>query len=263
MNAQGCQKLAFADLDDTLFQTLRKLPAGVDVSALYPATVNTAGEPHSFMTQAQFLLLETLRAGGFTIVPVTGRDSAAFARLTFAGQAWPFGSWCVLDHGLTVLNAEGKPDATWAAQVRSELKPLQSPLLELTDWLRPRAEAAGCRLRLHHVQGGLPFMAVLKHPQADPTALAELQGAWAAELSGVQSLRVIANANNVSLLPARVGKAEAVAYLRRTQFPNAALTIGLGDSVSDLDFMAGCDFALVPQRSQILWAVREVELPQQ
>ncbi|MDO4263491.1 MAG: hypothetical protein Q4C67_04765 [Deinococcus sp.] len=249
------QIIAFADLDDTVFQTLRKLP-GVNPAALTPATVNTAGEAHSFMTPAQVALLDLLTAGQVTVIPVTGRDAAAFARVQL-----PFASWRVLDHGLTILDAAGRADTDWAAQVKAALTPLQGDLHRLTEWLRPQAEAAGGRLTIHAAHG-VPFMAVLKHPAADAAVLARLQDAWTAELAPGLPLRVIANANNVSLLPAQFGKAAAVRYLRRTHFPGAALTLGLGDSISDLEFMAECDFALTPRRGQVMRALRGAQLEQ-
>ncbi|MFC6619387.1 HAD family hydrolase [Deinococcus radiophilus] len=249
------QIVAFADLDDTVFQTLRKLP-GADSARLTPATVNTAGEPHSFMTPAQTALLDLLAAGNVTVIPVTGRDPAAFARV---GLEFP--SWRVLDHGLTILDAAGEPEQTWATRVRAELEPLQAELGRLTDWLRPQAAQAGARLTVHHAHD-LPFMTVLKHPEASAEILADLQDAWTAALPAEAGLTVIANANNVSLLPAGLGKAAAVRYLRQTYFPQAALTLGLGDSVSDLGFMAECDFALTPTAGQLMRTLRSVTLPQ-
>ena len=127
--------VAFADLDDTLFQTLRKLP-GRDPADLTPATVDTRGEPHSYCAPAQTALLELLRLGAVTVIPVTGRDPAAMNRVRL-----PFRSWRVLDHGLTVLNPAGEPDAEWAARVTAHLAPLQDALRENTDDLRPHADA--------------------------------------------------------------------------------------------------------------------------
>lgn len=105
--------LAFADLDDTLFQTLRKLP-GHGRAALTPATVNTRGEAHSYCTPAQTALLDLLTAGAVTVIPVTGRDPAAMRRVTL-----PFRSWRVLDHGLTILT----PAGSWTASGRRRCRP--------------------------------------------------------------------------------------------------------------------------------------------
>ena len=247
--------VAFADLDDTLFQTLRKLP-GVDVGTLTPATVSTQGVPHSFCTPAQAALLGLLEAAEVIVIPVTGRDEAAMERVTL-----PFSSWRVVNHGLTILTPGGEVDPEWAARVRAHLKPLQAPLSDLTERLRAEAEALGCRLTIHHAQG-LPFMTVLKHPGADPQPLAQLQTRWEGWLGGVPSLQVIANANNVSVLPRHLGKAEAVRHLRGRHFPHATLTLALGDSLSDLAFMNACDLAITPPGGQLLRTLTAAKLPQ-
>ncbi|AAF11765.1 hypothetical protein [Deinococcus radiodurans] len=250
--------LAFADLDDTLFQTLRKLP-GHGRAALTPATVNTRGEAHSYCTPAQTALLDLLTAGAVTVIPVTGRDPAAMRRVTL-----PFRSWRVLDHGLTILTPAGELDSEWAAQVQAHLTPLQGTLTALTADMRAHADALGCRLTVHRA-GDLPFMTVIKHPDADPEALAALQTRWEAavdDTDGTHPLHVIANANNVSLLPRAPGKAQAVRWLRERHFPGAVLTLGLGDSVSDLPFLRECDFAVTPAQGQLLRATAGVRLPQ-
>lgn len=253
--AEEGQIVAFADLDDTLFQTLRKLP-GRDRATLTPATVDTRGEAHSYCTPTQETLLGLLRAGGVTVIPVTGRNPDAMRRVTL-----PFASWKVLDHGLTILTPAGDLDSEWAAQVRAHLAPLQGTLTALTDDVRAHAAALGCRLTVHRASD-VPFMTVIKHPGADAPALAALQARWEAAVGDAHPLHVIANANNVSLLPRALGKAQAVRYLRDTQFPQAALTLGLGDSVSDLPFLRECDFAVTPAQGQVLRALAGVRLPQ-
>ncbi len=247
--------VAFADLDDTLFQTLRKLP-GVAPDTLQPATVNTAGVAHSYSTPAQVALLELLRGGKVTLIPVTGRDEAAMRRVTL-----PFSSWRVVNHGLTILTPGGNLDEVWAAQVSTHLESLQAELQALSQQIRPEASRLGCRLSLHQA-AGLPFMAVIKHPEADAQALAHLQQTWESWLDDAHPLQVIANANNVSLLPRTLGKAAAVRYLRGGHFAGAALTLGLGDSVSDLPFMQECDFAVSPTSGQLMRALQAARLMQ-
>ena len=249
--------VAFADLDDTLFQTRRKLP-GVDPRTLTPATVNTRGEAHSFCTPAQTELLRLLACGGVTVIPVTGRDLAAMARVTL-----PFTSWRIVDHGLTLVAPGGEVDAEWAGHVRERLHDLQDALAAATAHLETHAARLGCRLTRHHAHD-LPFMTVLKHPDAHADALEELQLRWESFLTdqGLDSLKIIANANNVSVLPRSLGKLEAVQHLRQRQFPDAVLTLGLGDSLSDLAFMSACDFAITPPRGQLLRAMNAANLPQ-
>ncbi|CAM4326769.1 HAD-IIB family hydrolase [Deinococcus marmoris] len=248
--------VAFTDLDDTLFQTLRKLPPGME--GLTPATLGRDGQPHSFCTPAQSALLAHFANTGVTVIPVTGRDQAAMARVTL-----PFTSWRVLDHGLTVLRPDGQVDTDWRGQVLEGLETMQSALADCTQTIAELAGALGCRLT-RHTAHDTHFMTVLKHPDADADSLERVQLALEKHLEsrGYTDLQIIANANNVSVLPRHLGKAEAVRYLRGQHFPHATLTLALGDSLSDLAFMNACDLAITPPGGQLLRTVSAAKLPQ-
>ncbi|MDV6375619.1 HAD-IIB family hydrolase [Deinococcus arenicola] len=248
--------VAFTDLDDTLFQTLRKLPP--DMKGLTPATLGRDGQPHSFCTPAQSALLAHFAASGITVIPVTGRDPAAMARVTL-----PFTSWRVLDHGLTVVRPDGQVDPEYRLQVLKQLGPLQDALKDSTTAIAELAQALGCRLS-RHTAHDTHFMTVLKHPDANAASLERVQAALEDHLTmrGDADLHVIANANNVSVLPRAPGKAEAVRYLREQHFSDATLTLALGDSLSDLAFMNACDLAITPPGGQVLRTVMAAKLPQ-
>ncbi|OLV16311.1 HAD-IIB family hydrolase [Deinococcus marmoris] len=248
--------VAFTDLDDTLFQTLRKLPPGME--GLTPATLGRDGQPHSFCTPAQSALLAHFVDSGVTVIPVTGRDPAAMARVTL-----PFTSWQVLDHGLTILRPDGQVDAEWRGRVLEALSPLQEALEDCTVSISELAEALGCRLT-RHTAHDTHFMTVFKHPDANAASLGRVQNALEDRLKSREhaDLHVIANANNVSVLPRHLGKAEAVRYLRGQHFPHATLTLALGDSLSDLAFMNACDLAITPPGGQLLRTVSAAKLPQ-
>ncbi|AZI44431.1 hypothetical protein EHF33_14725 [Deinococcus psychrotolerans] len=249
---QHCRIVVFADLDDTLFQTRRKLRG--DEGVLTPATVDTRGEPHSFQTPAQAALLDWLSQPGIAVIAVTGRDLAAMSRVRL-----PFSSWQVLDHGATMLEPGGAVHQPWASKVGAALPELQGELRMHHASGLALAGTLGCTVRLHTAHGQ-PMMLVAKHPGADANALAAMQHHWAAAASPAFS--VIANANNVSVLPREPGKAGAVRYLREKIFPDALLSFGLGDSVSDLGFLQACDFALTPSRGQLLNAAAAAGLVQ-
>ena len=244
--------VAFADLDDTLFQTRRKLRG--DEGELTPATLNRQGQPHSVQTSDQAALYALLTANA-TLIPVTGRDRAAMQRVTLS-----FTSWQILDHGFTMLEPGGMVHQPWATRMVAHLQPLQDALTAAHASALKLVDELGCQLQLHHVHDA-PFMLVAKHPQADAGALARVQDHWAAEMVGTP-LHVIANANNVSVLPLAPGKLGAVKYLLEKIFPDAVLTLGLGDSVSDLAFMGACHYALTPSRGQLLRAATACGLPQ-
>jgi hypothetical protein len=68
--------LVFVDLDDTLFQTARKMPEGV---ARAVATLDVNGQPNGFMTPVQQALVDWL-LGSADVVPVTARSVEAYSR---------------------------------------------------------------------------------------------------------------------------------------------------------------------------------------
>ncbi|WP_412028709.1 HAD family hydrolase [Deinococcus yunweiensis] len=246
--------VVFADLDDTLFQTRRKLRG--DEGELTPATLMAGrDEPHSFMTPAQARLLALLDAPGVTVVPVTGRDLAAMSRVIL-----PFPSWVIADHGATILEPGGAVHTPWADLVRPALAGHAATLLEIQARSVELAQIHDLRVSAHRAHDEV-LMLVAKHPDAAPEGLRELQLQWSRWSEGTP-LHVIANANNLTVMPRAPGKRQAVEYLQRHAFGGAALTLGLGDSVSDVPFMATCDFAVTPTRGQLMRAMLATDFPQ-
>ncbi|MEM8741181.1 MAG: trehalose phosphatase, partial [Pseudomonadota bacterium] len=93
--------------------------------------------------------------------------------------------------------------------------------------------------------------AVVKANEGTPEArLAELEAPLAARLTS--DWRVHRNGNNLALLPPPVSKRRAARWLlERLRADGPLLSIGVGDSLSDLDFMRLCDAWMAPAQSQI------------
>jgi predicted mannosyl-3-phosphoglycerate phosphatase (HAD superfamily) len=74
---------------------------------------------------------------------------------------------------------------------------------------------------------------------------------WIAE--GGREYFIHRNGNNLAILPNALDKSHAVAYVseKLRQEHGEILTFGMGDSRSDARFMAACDYAIVPGRSQL------------
>jgi predicted mannosyl-3-phosphoglycerate phosphatase (HAD superfamily) len=67
------------------------------------------------------------------------------------------------------------------------------------------------------------------------------------------NLQVVRNANNLVAIPEWLDKRHAMEFMAdqfRSRHGNI-LTVGMGDSLSDLNFMKACDYMMVPSRSQI------------
>jgi hydroxymethylpyrimidine pyrophosphatase-like HAD family hydrolase len=242
--------IVFTDLDDTLFQTRRKCPDGIE---LVPATLDRDGLPHSFQTPSQTRLLKWLEAA--TLIPVTGRNPQAFARVQMR-----FDSWAVLDHGATLLEPGGALSLAWRERILALLVPQQTALEEAVktaDGLN-RAYGLGCEIRTD-LAHDTPFMVVIKHPQRDVNALQALAKLWR-DHTKLLGLWFFANDNNLSLIARDINKENAVAWLLDHLQPD--LSFGCGDSIADVPFMNKCDFVISPRQSQWLRASLEAKLEQ-
>ena len=244
--------IVFTDLDDSLFQTRRKC----DAEGLSAAAYSRQGDPLSFHTPQQRALLKLWEAA--TLIPVTGRSSEALSRV----RSISWSSYRVVSHGAVILQHDGHPLKSWRAHIDSEIEPWHLRLMHVHDyimqqvkvWEQTRSDQNIDPLRVRLVyEEDLPVYLSVKGPRS---ALAELK----VELEPLWSTGIIHhNDRNMALLPSYTSKARAVSHLRDLLSRSQAvepLFIGVGDSISDLDFLRQCHFALTPQKSQIhqeLW----------
>lgn len=245
------QRYIFLDLDDTLFQTLRKCGAETDSAALAVRAFLPDGTANSFATRKQQWLWQWFTQG-FKIVPVTARDAAALARVTL-----PFHEEIVLNHGAVILDSQRRIDTVWQERLLFELPPYRQKLLQLWDSVEQYCAAhAGYKPRLVE-DFGIVWYGVIKHHERDDAEtwlkvmLEDLLLPNPDIADG--SLYWHLNGNNLAVLPRIVNKESAVAYLLHGYRQRHAdvLTFGAGDSKSDAPFLALCDYALIPNNTQL------------
>jgi predicted mannosyl-3-phosphoglycerate phosphatase (HAD superfamily) len=235
--------VVFLDLDDTLFQTLPKCPQGVPV---YPAARARDGTPLSFITDKQRRLLEWLDTT-CTVIPVTARNHDAFLRVEL-----PWRGPAILDFGGVILRADGMPEPAWdhlirpqASRIAQELERVQEQLTALID-----RRHLGARVRLI-MDFDLPLYVVVKHPDEDLASLHALREELLPALD-TAAFFIHHNDNNLSVVPRFLGKEKAVRYVLENDFGGEPiLTLGLGDSLTDLPFLQICDCAAFPGYSQL------------
>ena len=235
--------VCFLDLDDTLFQTEPKCPPG---APLRPAARRRDGTPLSYMSDRQHTLFETLRRAA-TIIPVTARNLDAFRRVDL-----PFHDIAILDFGGVVLLADGTLDRSWDAQVRPRARDVAGDLrahLQAVERLIAQ-ELLGAYARVI-ADFDMPLYLVIKHPQGDVAKLEPIRAALV-EAADPERYFVHCNDNNLSLVPRFLGKERAVQHvLERHLGTDPVLTIGMGDSLTDVGFLDLCDYSLWPRASQI------------
>ncbi len=233
-----------SDLDDTLFQTERKLLArDRDEAVQVTRAMNGA---HGFMTLPQAALAEWFAPG--RTIPVTARGTEAFGRVDMA-----FGGAAIVANGAVLLDGAGTPDPEWQARILATLAPHRTELADLPDRAMREAAARGGAVRSWVVDepgcGGV-YAVVKVEPGTREALLAEIAPVLRAPLTG--AWRVHLNGNNLALIPPEISKAAAVAFLLgRLRETGPVLAIGVGDSHSDLDFMRLCDFWMTPTASQL------------
>jgi hypothetical protein len=233
----------FLDLDDTIFQTRSKCPPGEPVR---PAAFGRDGAPLSFMTQRQHTLLNVLFRAA-TVIPTTARNFDAFRRVDL-----PFAHGAILNFGGVVVRPDGTLDPAWDAQVRPQLTALGAELhaikRSIETIIARRQLGASARLI---VDFDLPLYVVVKHPAGDADKLLPLRDELRASLDHDRFF-LHCNDNNLSVAPRCLGKERAVRYvIDHVLGDEPALTIGMGDSLTDAAFLDLCDYSLVPGASQL------------
>ena len=238
----------FSDLDDTLFQTRRKMVDELAQEPFRTGALDRSLEPRSFMTEEQAMLVDWMLEQS-DLIPVTARGTEEIARVTI-----PFRSWAIATHGAVILNPQGEADAEWQTLMLEKLTPYREQLLtmqqQITELMAERQINAWARINYEYQQ--TPVYLVMKH--RDSTQLPELY-AIADEIEQrfpTAGWYIHRNGNNVAWLPNVVEKGLAVRFLlerlrsERGVFP----VIGLGDSLSDHRFMKLCSWYGLPRQSQ-------------
>lgn len=241
----------FTDLDDTLFSSVRK--QGTDTELVAQAWLQD-GSPISFSSPRQRALQHWMSLSS-RVIPVTARSLNAFRRVDLR-----FGSYAVLSHGACVLRPDGGLDEAWNAQVQSLLQHAAPALQDALEALRhsPQAKSGSLMVRMVEEQGAALY-ALVKHAQGDSAVIAELAAEVARPwLQQHPGFCLHLNDNNLALIPPGIGKAPAMRYvsgLLRAEL-GEFMSVGMGDSLTDAQFMLECDYALLPGRSQLACALQ-------
>jgi hypothetical protein len=233
----------FLDLDDTIFQTRPKCPVG---ELVRPVAFRRDGTPLSFMTDRQRALLD-LFARAATVIPTTARNLDAFRRVDLA-----FGHAAILDFGGVVLTPAGELDAEWDTIIRPQAMALaaewQAIHTAVERFVAERHLGANARVISDF---DMPLYLVVKHPDGDTAKLGPIREELQAT-SDTERFFIHHNDNNLSLVPRFLGKEKAIPHvLARHVGPGPVLTLGMGDSLTDLPFLELCDFSLTPRGSQL------------
>lgn len=235
--------LVFVDLDDTLFQTARKMGA----EERHVATLDVNGDPNGYMRNTQKAFAEWLLASA-DVVPVTARSIEAYSRVKL-----PFTCGAICSHGGAMLGPDRCLDSDWHTQMRENLGDYQDRLHDLSRCILEIGLQLGISLRGWVVEEeGLATYVVTKHNEhADDVLKRVLAEVQSRDL--LQGLYIHGNGNNLAFIPNELSKRAAVVeWLRRDKVLHGERPVlGFGDSISDLGFMSECHWWGTPQKGQL------------
>lgn len=237
--------LVLADLDDTVFSTTRKQSNLADCTHVALSAKGTRG---SWQNPIQRELWRWLKGFG-EVVPVTARNRAALSRVEL-----PLSRHAVWNHGAS-LAINGVLDAQWHALIQADLDSLAEEQVwaqvqsRLEAWIEMNPNLAETVLRgKPHIefqdrqfQLEIKLPGIGQHIQAITEVIAPVAAG---------RLWVYPHYDVVALLPRRARKELAVARLLETLKPS--MTVGAGDSPTDLSFMRLCDVCVAPSQSLLI-----------
>lgn len=242
--------LVFVDLDDTLFQTARKM---APEAARHVATLDAQGQPNGFMNSVQQSFVSWLLATA-DVVPVTARSVEVLGRVDI-----PFTLGAICSHGAVILDAQGQRDESWHTHISSQLESFQQRLGALSERTLALGTEREMSLRGWVVEEfGLHTYVVTKHNETCDDVL-QLIGQCVSDEGLLDGMYIHRNGNNLAFLPRQLNKRFAVQeWIRRDREINGERPIlGFGDSFSDLAFMSECHWWATPRMSQIAASLRE------
>lgn len=187
------------------------------------------------------------------LIPVTGMDEAELLSVPAA-----FTSWQILRHGAVVIGPDGMEDAPWR-RLTLETQQLRADGLQLAFQAATHiSQLAQLELDVTLTQhSGLPLMVGLTHPYGLELALVQAERELREWLDGgpfQADLRVLKQADTLTLLPRELTPESAVNYVLGQLSPEVTLVLGVSAHEGDGAYLALCDYAVLPGDSA--WLTR-------
>jgi len=236
--------VSFIDLDNTFLQSLRWIPKDEKSSAV---GVRKDGSIQAYITDKQKKFIDCLFEIG-DVVPATARTSESLARISLS-----FGGYKIVSHGALVFHGDFI-DKEWLQENKNSLMTLKETLGVIFGEVGKIIKDNDLDLQYrivedqgHHVY----FFAKAPDDMADDARI--LHRLLAKSSVVPKDYIVHHNEREVAILSSKNGKKNAVkwVYEKMLQKHGEVLTLGIGDSFSDLSFITVCDFGIFPQKSQI------------
>jgi hydroxymethylpyrimidine pyrophosphatase-like HAD family hydrolase len=244
MSGQDFRPIVFTDIDDTICQNERHVAESAREGLV---SISRTMRHATCMTRKQQSMLRWL-VQTTELIPVTARGVAEFADIDIDFGA---SEHRIVANGAVILDSDGRHDKAWARVMAEEMAPYQERFAEIVATIDNFCSVWGHTVEAHVTREHGMSISALFHAkegsQGDKSALTAIRNGveyrgWHTHLNG----------NTLAFTPPPVSKRRAVEHLLgRIEGARHRPIIGMGDSLSDLDFMAQCDFLSIPRGSQI------------
>jgi hydroxymethylpyrimidine pyrophosphatase-like HAD family hydrolase len=244
----------FLDLDDTIFQTKRKCPQD---QPIFPAAFAQDGSVMSFFTSKQARLFKLLN-NKTRLIPTTARNHNSFL-LTNIEKF----DYAIINHGGIILNGDGSVHQGWFNTMKNLLEPVLNDLQVLQQMLEAESIKRKINFKIRLIDDlGLTFYLLVKHQDRNHHILKVLLTEVIEPYLLKQQLDFYChlNDNNLAILPRFLNKAPAVKFLQQELDKEYSeyLSVGMGDSLTDIAYMQLCDYFMTPKNSQIVRECLEI-----
>ena len=238
----------FLDLDDTIFQTKRKCP---EDKPIFPAAFGKDGSVMSFFTTKQARLFKLLN-NKTRLIPTTARNKDGFLRTKIENY-----DYAIINHGGIILNGNGNVHQVWFNKMKHLLEPALQDLQQLKSLLETESIKRNSYFRIRLIEDlGLTFYLLVKHDDRNHAILKVLLTEVIEPYLKQHQLDFYChlNDNNLAVLPRFLNKAPAVKFLQQELDKQYSeyLSVGMGDSLTDIAYMQLCDYFMTPKNSQIV-----------
>ena len=230
----------FTDLDDTLWQTKRK------IENFHPnlKQVTSSLTHPSFMREDQELFSELfLNHPDISVIPITARELNQYKR-TYLYNDERVKLAVIYFSGMILY--ENRVDEEWQKIINHKYAKLKFQLTKLQKLIKNHIKVKWDEFKFVNVDDFyLNIKYIDRNTYKEPIKyvyeiLKEM------ELDGFS---INSNDNNIAILPEFLNKELAINYIIDKYKPR--LTLGAGDSLSDLGFMQKSNYLIIPQKSQI------------
>lgn len=242
------------DIEDMQCHTTGKFRRYVgDETKLGEACIFEEGKPVGFRSAQQKTLLDLMSAG--RCIAVTGRTTQRYKDVQLG-----FSDFAIAAFGGVILHPDGSVDKCWHDQMASKTAETATELHGLCRTAKGLAAGISDTMQVEvAVDDGLPLFISVTQPkvvQADYEAM------------GLELVRVMPagwkihlNDSKLVVYPPFLGKGLACKYFLDNLAGEHDLVIGMGDSLTDVEFMEYCTFMTAPVTSQIFSALRRSHHP--